>query len=587
MYKVLVDGSLFCDSRLDDLAIINPVVKNKINTAGSFEFSITKEHPNYDMIQKRISLVEVYVDDDSEPVFEGVCVTEDIDFYGQKKLFCEGALSFLNDSIQRQAHYQGYTSRQLLETYLNVHNSQVETYKQFVVGEVTAEDPNNSITCFTNFNSTMQEVKEDLVDDLGGYLRIRHNDGIRVLDYIAESPRTSEQTIELGKNLLDYSSNLDSTQICTVLIPLGASTGQQAVPGLDEYVTIKSVNDDKDYIESDSIATYGKVVKTAKWDDVTTPSILKTKAEKFLRDEQFENVFLKITAIDFGLLTDRFDRFRVLDQVRVISPTHGMDRYFMLTEQTLNLNSPERDTIVLGQEERVSLSAQTAVLGFRTENAATSDQLTSAINNATNLLKGVDGGHIKIKTENGKPQEILIMDSDDEATATKIWRWNLNGFGYSNDGGQTYGTAITMDGSIVANRINTGSLYANNGMYELNMTDGKVKMQDAEITGGYIHIESDSATDDIIQLNNVTDGRERYSIVAPWRVVQHDSLGGNRVVLNGGISVYSGYGSSSVKRTQISGTSITVDGNTGVDGSFTSANGKTITVTGGIITGIN
>lgn len=60
------------------------------------------------------------------------------------------------------------------------------------------------------------------------------------------------------------------------------------------------------------------------------------------------------------------------------------------------------------------------------------------------------------------PTEILIMDTPDVNTATKIWRWNMNGFAYSSTGiNGTYGTAITMDGSIVADFITAGILSAN------------------------------------------------------------------------------------------------------------------------------
>ncbi len=50
--------------------------------------------------------------------------------------------------------------------------------------------------------------------------------------------------------------------------------------------------------------------------------------------------------------------------------------------------------------------------------------------------------------------EILIMDTDDVETATKVWRWNVNGLGYSSTGyNGTFGTAITMDGQIVGSYI--------------------------------------------------------------------------------------------------------------------------------------
>ena len=38
MYKILVDGQLFCSSKIQELAIINPVIKLEANSAGTFTF---------------------------------------------------------------------------------------------------------------------------------------------------------------------------------------------------------------------------------------------------------------------------------------------------------------------------------------------------------------------------------------------------------------------------------------------------------------------------------------------------------------------------------------------------------------------
>lgn len=53
-----------------------------------------------------------------------------------------------------------------------------------------------------------------------------------------------------------------------------------------------------------------------------------------------------------------------------------------------------------------------------------------------------------------KPNMLLCMDTDDINTAQKIWMFNLNGLGYSKNGlNGTFGTAMTMDGAIVADFI--------------------------------------------------------------------------------------------------------------------------------------
>ena len=80
--------------------------------------------------------------------------------------------------------------------------------------------------------------------------------------------------------------------------------------------------------------------------------------------------------------------------------------------------------------------------------------LDQAKENATNLITTAMGGYVYKTTS-----ELYIMDNPDPAQAQKVWRWNVNGLGYSSTGvNGTYGLAMTMDGSIVADFITTGVL---------------------------------------------------------------------------------------------------------------------------------
>lgn len=93
----------------------------------------------------------------------------------------------------------------------------------------------------------------------------------------------------------------------------------------------------------------------------------------------------------------------------------------------------------------------------------TSDALEKAVDNATKQITGAEDSHVRfIYDGDGGLQEIVIMNTDDIDTATKVWRWNSGGLGYSANGyAGPYTTAITQDGSIVANFITTGELNAN------------------------------------------------------------------------------------------------------------------------------
>jgi hypothetical protein len=88
--------------------------------------------------------------------------------------------------------------------------------------------------------------------------------------------------------------------------------------------------------------------------------------------------------------------------------------------------------------------------------------MQKAINNATAQITGAKGGVIQTHfNADGEPYEMTIANNKNLASATKLWRWNIGGLGFSNTGydGQ-YRTAITQDGSIVADFITTGTLDA-------------------------------------------------------------------------------------------------------------------------------
>ena len=95
-----------------------------------------------------------------------------------------------------------------------------------------------------------------------------------------------------------------------------------------------------------------------------------------------------------------------------------------------------------------------------------------------------------------RQNELLIMDTKDINTATKVWRFNNGGLGFSSTGYYgTYGTAITNDGKIVADFITTGILNASlvkagilssvNGNFQINMTTGEFTITSDKGVNGF------------------------------------------------------------------------------------------------------
>lgn len=463
-FKIKVDGLTICNSKNQDSLVINPQVVLEANAPGEFSFTFPPEHKYIDSVKRRKSIVSVYRDD--ELVFRGVCIKETTDFWGQKKIECEGELTYLNDSIQRQARYTDMTVYTYLKTLLELHNEQVDDFKKFQIGTVTAGSSTTSLYRYTNMNSTMKEIAEDLVDNYGGYIRCRHENGVNYIDYINRAPRVASQTIQLGVNLLDYESNIDNTDICTRIIPLGAQLDTEEVEGLEAYLTIKDVNDGLDYIQSDAADTYGIISKVVRWDSVTTASALYSKAESYLSDEQFEDVVISCKALDLGYLSNSVAKFQLLDSVRIISEYHGLDAYFTLTEMKLNLAEPEKDILTFGKTDKISLSVRTSTTNTELLNRINriptkNNILTDALAQAKSQIAGAEGGYVVIDEDKntGLPWRILIMDTDDINTAQHIIQLNKEGIGFSKSGiNGEFTSAWTIDGEFDAQWITAGVL---------------------------------------------------------------------------------------------------------------------------------
>ena len=192
------------------------------------------------------------------------------------------------------------------------------------------------------------------------------------------------------------------------------------------------------------------------------PSNLKAKGEKYLTDYQFDTMQLELTAVDLANMDVNYEGIELLQEVQVKSTPHGLDKLFPVTKMQLSLDNPANDKLTLGVEQSKSLTAKnseaTSEINKRLDETATiSSVKQTAVDTATELIKsGVDGGHVVTSSN-----EILIMDNEDKTKAKNVWRFNQNGIGYSKTGyNGTYGTAITMNGQIVADYVTTGTMSA-------------------------------------------------------------------------------------------------------------------------------
>ena len=405
-------------------------------------------------------------------------ITDNIDF--TKHIYAVGELAFLFDSIQPQKVYQ-CSPLQMFTEIINIHNSQVEQKKQFKVGEVSVTDVNDYVYHFTNREDTLTVLRDKLCTPLNGYLKITKVNGERYINLvpIERYGKHCTQEIQFGENLLDYSANSTSVNIATSVIPIGAMIEEEnrtskAVKGLDEYVTIvgTAVDDyhkktDDDYVINDAaVSQFGHIRVTKEWPDVNSPEILREKATEWIKQTQFADLILNVSAFDRNLSDINIDSFDLGDIVSVWAVPFGMESVtFPVQKKTIYMNDITKNYIVLGNKFQKSYTSQasTAVEKIKEEIPEISPLLQMAKDNAVTLLTDPTKGYVSyIFDKDGNRTEIWISDNKDSTKATRKWVWNSSGLGYLylENGEWKSDVAITMDGAIVADKITTGTMLA-------------------------------------------------------------------------------------------------------------------------------
>lgn len=231
-------------------------------------------------------------------------------------------------------------------------------------------------------------------------------------------------------------------------------------------LSFAKINNGKEYIDNNSYSD--KVIATV-WRDERY-----TKAESLLVDAQEKLKELAVPErsyvceiIDLARLNKiEYSEFYIrLNSVIILIDRRRNKRLeHTVIEIKEYPNEPINNTVTLSTSpEKISKKLIDNNTRINQLSSTVDKQPTAwqkAIETATALITGASGGYVVLNPSE-KPSELLIMNAPDINTATKIWRFNMNGFGYSSNGyNGPFPLAMTMDGAIVADFITTGTLNA-------------------------------------------------------------------------------------------------------------------------------
>lgn len=345
--------------------LLTASVTKDISSYDSFEFSILPNHKNYNDLNLFNTFIKVYRPIENDKlIFEGriINISDSMDSSGvlSKVVTCEGLEGFLHDSMQLFGEYHDMSPKDFLQKLIDIHNTQVDSFKKITLGTVNVTNSTDNVYRYTEDDKdTYDTIQDKLVNRLGGEIKIRHENGQLILDYVQRNGKQSLQGIVLAKNLLSLTRNINIENFWTVLKPLGASIDRNnpnrdytdantAIP----RVTIKDVNNGSMYIrDEEMVKEFGVIIKQKTWDDVTDPKNLLLRGQNEVKNHSAFSLQLQVSYVDLAYINpEKFATLNCGDDVRVTSVIQGIDFNQRISSMTIDLLELSNSSITLAPQ---------------------------------------------------------------------------------------------------------------------------------------------------------------------------------------------------------------------------------------------
>lgn len=261
-------------------------------------------------------------------------------------------------------------------------------------------------------------------------------------------------SIRYGKNLVDLSQELNIENLCTGIIPYYIDNQTKAKTVGAKVPTGLILDVDKDLA-----VDFSQQVNPESATPIVTQ--LANLAAAYIANNNLTNVLNSIS-LSFVQLEGLSERVDLCDTCHIYFEALGISASVKCISTTWDVLEDRYIETTFGNA-RTNIADTIANTRKEIEDRPSTSAMEQAVKRATELITGNLGGYVVLHDSNGdgEPDEILIMDTADINTATKVWRWNSAGLGYSSTGySGTYGLAMTADGEIVADFIKTGTLNA-------------------------------------------------------------------------------------------------------------------------------
>ncbi|MGF2081323.1 phage tail spike protein [Enterococcus casseliflavus] len=322
--------------------------------------------------------------------------------------------------------------------------SDIQTVHQFTVKQT---NPVDAVIGSNNGNENLASITAGELD--------MDNYRFRLLSRIGKD---NGYRVDLGVNLESIEEEIDGNYYNSLYLIGGVPEGdydEDKEPITYKYLELTGVTDKNRRIGKYENSELTTVADLKKWgqskfdvDRVHEPSITHTVSMVQLENTmEYEDLYDDIARLHFG------------DTCYCKVAKLGIEVAERMIEYTWYPTLGKYKSVTLGNDiEFYTNATATETAKLRQKVESRTELMVEAVRNASSWITGTKGGYVRMRPEKA-PSEILIMDKPSVAGAQKVWRWNLGGLGYSNNGvNGPYGLAMTQDGAIVADFITAGIL---------------------------------------------------------------------------------------------------------------------------------
>lgn len=355
-FYILADGQVLYSMNDESHFLMNPKLTLELNQVDSLDFTVPPTNALYSDLLRLKTTIEVK--QGKEILFRGRILTEDTDFYNQKDIHCEGALSFLGDTLLYPYKESDYaTAADFFEAAMLQHFSQVPESTPTRRLLPVRCNVSSAIELSNDSYSTTSEMISTLLSEVGGFIKLEYyEDGETGISYLNSAEHTSSQVIDFGENLTDLAKTIDASGIFTAVFCEGGYDTNRSSddPGERPHVYVE---------DGESIATFGKIVRTFTYDDIAVGAEV-SEGHTLTEDEVYSQLqemalyqlligtqltyTISVKAIDLHLIFPAYEKIRIGDYVRLRSKPHEIDSYFQCTRIDIDMQNPENTVYTFG-----------------------------------------------------------------------------------------------------------------------------------------------------------------------------------------------------------------------------------------------